>query len=147
MRGMDAEPLLTAGRLFRDNLIRPGVHMSELTSAAHPPTLRGSREEVEAALVFDRSAARLLETAEAQLTLARNELRACPDPGQAPETWRAISRAIENATRAQFFAMSFQARCRAAVTKALDGFGATDGSGPSDAATERAVGGAVLATA
>jgi hypothetical protein len=118
----------------------------ERTDAAHPSIRRGAREEVEAALVFDRSAMRLLVVAEAQLSLARDELSACPQPREAPEAWRAFSRAIETATRAQVFAISFQARCRAAVADALAGLRAIDGVESSDLATESNIGVAALAT-
>ena len=89
-------------------------------SAVRPVDPSAGREEVDAALVFDRGATRSLELADRHLAAATAQAKICAGQGWSTIDVRMAQRAFDRATEAQSFAASYQARCRLALSKLLD---------------------------
>jgi hypothetical protein len=89
-------------------------------SAVRPPDPSAGREEVDAALVFDRGATRSLELADRHLAAAMAQFKICAGQGWSTIDIRMAQRAVDRATEAQSFAAAYQVRCRLALSKLLD---------------------------
>jgi hypothetical protein len=89
-------------------------------SAVRPLDPRAGREEVDAALAFDRGATRSLELAGRHLAAALVQFKICAGQGWSTIDIRMAQRAVDRATEAHSFAASYQARCRLALSNVLD---------------------------
>jgi hypothetical protein len=78
------------------------------------------RDEIEAALVFDRNATASLHRADRRLAAAATTLAVHVDQDWSKFDIRMAQRGVDVATDARFRAADYQSRCRTALTTLLD---------------------------
>jgi hypothetical protein len=78
------------------------------------------RDEIEAALVFDRAASTSLQAADRELAAAAAALVVCVEQNWGRLDSRMAHRGVDVATEARAFAADYQARCRTTLTRLLD---------------------------